>query len=167
MEILQNFGFQPTLFAAQIVNFLILAFVFKKYLYKPILKTLKDRQKTIAKGIEDAQIAAREKENALLKKEEILNEASKEADKILESTKKSAESLKEEILTEAKKDAEKIINSAKDQADIQMGEMEKRVKKASLDNSLHILEKAITAMFTKEEKEKILARSVKTLQDYD
>ena len=52
MEILNNFGFQPTLFIAQIVNFLILAYVFKRFLYKPILKTLKDRQKTMKRTVQ-------------------------------------------------------------------------------------------------------------------
>ncbi|MGE5041751.1 MAG: F0F1 ATP synthase subunit B [Candidatus Levyibacteriota bacterium] len=167
MEILQNFGFQPTLFIAQIVNFLILAYVFKRFLYKPILKTLKERQKTIAKGLSDAEDAAREKELALSKKEEVLNEAAKEAEKIIDSTKKSAEDLKEEILSEAKKEAEKIITSAKEQADIQMESMEKRAKQASLDNSMAILEKALSSLFTKEERSKILSRSVKELKDID
>ncbi len=167
MEILQNFGFQPTLFIAQIVNFLILAFVFKRYLYKPILKTLKDRQKTIKKGLEDAEAAAKDREDALLKKEEVLTEAAKEANKIIEDTKKTAENLKEEILTSAKQEAEKIISSAKTQADLQMTDMEKRAKKASLDNSMVILEKALSSMLTRDEKEKILARSIKSLKDAD
>jgi len=167
MEILQNFGFQPTLFIAQIVNFLILAFVFKRYLYKPILKTLKDRQKTIKKGLEDAEAAAKDREDALIKKEEVLSEAAKEANKIIEDTKKAAETLKEEILTSAKQDAEKIISSARSQADLQMTDMEKRAKKASLDNSMVILEKALSSMLTKDEKEKILARSIKSLKDAD
>lgn len=167
MEILQNFGFQPTLFVAQIVNFLILAFVFKRYLYKPILKTLKDRQKTIKKGLEDAEAAQKDREDALLKKEEVLTEAAREADKIIESTKKGAEALKEEILASAKQEAEKIIASAKTQADLQLSDMEKRAKKASLDNSMVILEKALSSMLTKDEKEKILARSVKSLQEAD
>lgn len=167
MEILQNFGFQPMLFAAQIVNFLILAFVFKKYLYKPILKTLQDRKKTIARGLADAEAAAKNKEEAFLKKEEILNLASKEADKILESTKKSAEELRNEILKTAKEEADKILSFAKEQADIQLEEMTKRAKKASLDNSMAILEKAVSSLFSKEDKEKILARSIKTLQEYD
>ncbi len=167
MEILNNFGFQPTLFIAQIVNFLILAYVFKRFLYKPILKTLKDRQKTIKKGIEDAEAAAKDREEAEVKKEEVLTEAAKEAEKIIEETKKTASELKEEILSSAKKEAEKIIESAKTTADLQLSDMEKRAKKASLDNSMVILEKALSSMLTKDEKEKILARSVKSLKEAD
>ena len=57
MEILDSFGFDPVFFTAQIINFLILAFVFKKFLYKPVLKILSERSRKIAKGLADAENA--------------------------------------------------------------------------------------------------------------
>jgi len=47
MEILKEFGIQPTLLLAQIVNFLIILFVLKKFFYKPIIKVLDARKKRI------------------------------------------------------------------------------------------------------------------------
>ena len=64
MEILKNFGFEPVFFIAQIVNFLILFFVFKRFLYKPILKLLKERAREITKGLEDADNAKKTLEDA-------------------------------------------------------------------------------------------------------
>ncbi len=167
MEILNTFGFEPVFFAAQIVNFLILAVIFKKFLYKPILKTLKDRQRAIAKGIEDAEKAASERANAISEKDAIIKAAGKEAEKILEDTKNTADEIKQNVLSEAKNEAEKIITSAKMAADIQMVEIEKRAKAASLDNSVAILEKVLSRLFTKNEKEKILERNMETLKKYD
>lgn len=167
MEILNQFGFEPILFAAQIVNFLILAIIFKKFLYKPILKVLKDRQKNIEKGLKDAEEAKIELEAAEEKKDAIIKAASKEAEAILDATKTGAEELKEQILASAKAEAEKIILNAKTQADLSMENVEKRAKKASLDNSMAILDKVLEKMFTRDEKEKILTRSVKTLKELD
>ncbi len=167
MQILNTFGFEPVFFAAQIVNFLILAVIFKKFLYKPILKTLKDRQRTIAKGIEDAEKAASEKANAVAEKDAIIKAAGREAEKILEDTKNAADGIKQTILSEAKKEAEKIIITAKNHADIQMVEMEKRAKAASLDNSVAILEKVLSGFFSRSEKEKILEKSMETLKKYE
>ncbi len=79
MNILNTFGFQPVLFLAQLVNFLILVYVFKRFLYKPILKTLQERRRVIAKGITDAQDAAKEKAEAEAKKAEAA-EAAKAAE---------------------------------------------------------------------------------------
>lgn len=167
MNILENFGFDLTLFVAQIINFLILAFIFKKFLYKPLLKTIKDRQKMIAKGVKDAEDA----HVALLKAEEqedlIIKKASKEAEKILEDTKNDALSLKDSILAEAKEDAEKIIKTAHAQATASMEEMEKRAKKASIDNSVAILSKALDSMLGKSDREKILEKSMRELRKYE
>lgn len=166
MEILNQFGFEPVLFLAQIVNFLILAFIFKKFLYKPILKTLKERQKKIAKGLEDAETAAKDKADAEAQKEVILVKASKEAEKIIDDTKKGAEELKDKIIAEARNEAEKVIAAAKKEVDNQMDEMEKRAKKASLDNSVAILEKVLDTMFTKDEKKKVMEKNMKVLTKY-
>lgn len=167
MEILNQFGFEPVLFLAQVVNFLILAFIFKRFLYKPILKVLKERQRKIEKGLADAEEARVQLATAEEKKDAIIKAASKEAEEILESTKKGAEELKDQILTQAKTDAEKIMKAAKTNADQQMADMEKRAKKASLDNSMAILDNILATMFTKEEKSKILTRSVKSMKELD
>src|SRR5437870_10658982 len=60
MEILKNFGFEPILFIAQIVNFVIIYLILKKFLYKPVLKLLKDRKQTIAGGLKQAEESARQ-----------------------------------------------------------------------------------------------------------
>ncbi len=167
VEILNQFGFNPILFFGQIVNFLILAFIFKRFLYKPILKTLSERRKKIAKGLKDAEEAAKARADADSEKEVILVKASKEAEKILDETKKAAEELRDEILTGARTDADKIIKSAKAQVDAQMDEMEKRAKKASLDNSVAILEKVLDSLFTKDERKKIMDKNIKVLSEHN
>ena len=39
-DLLKQFGIEPTLLIAQIINFSILLFVLTKFLYKPILKAI-------------------------------------------------------------------------------------------------------------------------------
>jgi F-type H+-transporting ATPase subunit b len=43
MELLKNFGFEPVLFLAQVVNFLVIFLVMKKFLYAPLVKMLEER----------------------------------------------------------------------------------------------------------------------------
>ena len=110
MEILNEFGFDIKLFAAQIVNFLVIAFIFKKFLYKPILATLKKRKELIAKGLKDAQKASEALENAEEQKNKILNTASKESERILNEAKQQSQVTREEIINAAKTDVEKNAN---------------------------------------------------------
>src|SRR3989304_5856480 len=55
MEFLKEFGIQPTLLIAQIVNFLIILFLLKKFFYKPIIKLLDDRKKKIEESLKNAE----------------------------------------------------------------------------------------------------------------
>ena len=50
---------------AQIVNFIVLVWLLKRFLYKPILKAIDEREKKIATQIKDA-----EAKDALAKKEQ-------------------------------------------------------------------------------------------------
>lgn len=167
MEIFENFGFEPGFFVAQVINFLILAFVFKKFLYKPILKVLKDREEKIKTGLEEATLAHEALEKANEKKEELLSKAAKDSEKIIAETKSVAEKIKEEMLAESKKAAEKIISEANSQAKVELERVEKEAKGMALELSKKVLDKVITDMFTKEEKEKILKRNIQRLEKYE
>lgn len=103
----------------QIVNFAILFFVLKAFLYKPFLNLLKSRREKIEEGINKSleaeeklselkDIKARmEKENDEEKKL-ILAKAQEEAKKRAEEMAKKSEEEKEAILAKAKKEAEEI-----------------------------------------------------------
>ena len=167
MEILKNFGFEPGFFIAQIVNFLILAFVFKKYLYKPLLKVLNDRQEKIKTGLDEANQAHEALEKANVERDQLLQEAAREAEKILIETKAASEKIKEDMLSESKKAAEKILSAASSQAKLEMERIQKEAKNLALDISKKVLDKVIEDMFTKEEKDKILKRNIQRLEKYE
>jgi F-type H+-transporting ATPase subunit b len=57
MEILKTFGFDPILLGAQIINFLIIFYLLKRFLYKPVLGMLKTREDKIKEGIKQAEEA--------------------------------------------------------------------------------------------------------------
>ncbi|PIT89407.1 MAG: ATP synthase F0 subunit B [Candidatus Levybacteria bacterium CG10_big_fil_rev_8_21_14_0_10_36_7] len=167
MEIIKDFGLQPEFFIAQIINFLILAFVFKKFLYKPILKILNDREEKVRKGIEDADKAHAELENATIKSEKFLQKAALQAEKIIEETKKSADNIRVELLGKSQADANKIINEAREQAKLEAQKSEKDAKTLALGLSEKVLEKVLGELFTKEEKSKILKRNISKLEKYE
>jgi len=48
----------------QIINFLILLYLLNRFMFKPILARLDERSEKISKGLEDAEVAARDRELA-------------------------------------------------------------------------------------------------------
>ena len=55
MEALESLGIDWKMLVAQVVNFIILLLILRKFLFGPIVKLLDDRRKTIEKGLSDAK----------------------------------------------------------------------------------------------------------------
>lgn len=104
MDILNQFGVQPILLLAQVVNFLILLFILKKFLYKPILKVLDERKKRIENSLKNAQEIERRLQKTTDESERIIAKTLKESQRILNETNAQAV----QILEKANKAAEQI-----------------------------------------------------------
>ncbi len=63
-QLFEAFGLNGQLLIAQAVNFGVLLVALYFLLYKPVLKTLDERAKKVAQGVEDAQQAAEKLANA-------------------------------------------------------------------------------------------------------
>lgn len=165
MEILSEFGFDARLFIAQILNFLVLAYLFKRFLYKPLLKAVNKREEEIRKGLENAEKAEKALLNAEEKKDEIINNAAKEAEKIINESRISAQTQSELILEDTKKESERIIKNAKEQANLEKAEIERQIGKIAVEASQRILSSVVSDLFTGKEKDEILKRSIKKIKD--
>lgn len=98
-----------------IINFLILLFVLRFVLFKPLFATLRKRKETIAAEIQAAEDARSEME-AL--REDLIAEraaARQKSQEIVASATKAGEAAKETIIAEAKAEAAKIIAKSQDE----------------------------------------------------
>ncbi len=116
MEILNQFGVQPILLAAQVVNFLILLFILKKFLYKPLLKVLDTRKKTIADSLKNAEEIEKRLLETEEEKEKVLAKTAIEVQKILDEAKKEREVMKEEGKAQAEALVAQIIKKGDEAA---------------------------------------------------
>jgi F-type H+-transporting ATPase subunit b len=98
MEVLHKLGIDWKLLIAQGVNFLILLYILKRFVYKPMLAFLDERAGKIESGLHNAEAASKR-----------LEEAEKEHGTLLADAQKQARSIVEEALLVAKKrDAEQL-----------------------------------------------------------
>jgi len=164
MDILHQFGFDIKLFIAQVVNFLILAYLFKRFLYKPILNVFKEREEKINTGLGNAEKAKAALEHARIESDSIIKETRAEAQVIMDNTKKLAEEMRQDFTAKSKAESEKIVADAKAQALDEMKKVEKEVKGMSLDLSKKLMNEVIGKLFTEEEKQKILKRALENMQ---
>ena len=165
MEIHHQFGFDVKLFLAQIVNFLVIAYVFKKFLYKPILETLKKRNDMIARGVKDAEKATLALEKAEEQKEEILTKEQKEVEKILEEARAQSQSIKDEMMAQTKSEVEKMMKNTHQQIELERENFKKESKDVSLEIAKKILEQSIVKLFDKKENDALVNKGLQKIRN--
>ncbi len=99
----------------QVVNFLLLLYLLNRFLFKPVLARLDERSTKIGKGLEDAEVAARDRELARAEREAAVTEARKDAADMLARANKIAEDTRKEILDQARSEAEKVTARAREE----------------------------------------------------
>ncbi len=90
---------------AQVINFLILVWLLKRFLYKPVLNAIDEREKKIAAQLSDAETkkaeAQKERDEFEQKNEAFNKERAARLDKVQEEGKSEKQRLFEEVRTES------------------------------------------------------------------
>jgi len=105
-------GINGAFLLAQIVNFFILLFLLKKFVFPPIVNMLDERKRRIAEGLAAADVARREAEEERQRLMAQLEAERAEAQRRVAAASAQAEKIKEEILAEARREAEQIRTNA-------------------------------------------------------
>lgn len=163
MDILNQFGINPLLLAAQIVNFLILLFILKKFLYKPLLQILEKRKELVVKTLKNAEESERIYQEASEKADRIIANAAEQSQKILDETKKMGA----QVLEEYNKAGAEILQRANEEA-LRITEAEKerlmqQVKENVGSLVLAVLKKLTGKVITKEDQKKLFESEIKNL----
>ncbi|MBI2031128.1 MAG: F0F1 ATP synthase subunit B [Candidatus Levybacteria bacterium] len=156
MEIINNFGLDPLLLGAQIVNFLIIFYVLKRFLYKPVLGILKKREDTIKEGLRQAEDGKKLFEEAQNKEKEILTRAQNQAQTILEEAKIQTDELAKQIEQKAQKNASDIINSATEKINQEREIAEKKLSEYVSRLAVELLEKSASELFDAKDQKQLI-----------
>ena len=97
----------------QLIIFLLLFFLLAKLAWKPIIKSLKDREQSIQEALDSAEKARLEMSRLKADNENLLKLAREEREKILRDARDASNRLKDEAQVDAKKAAERIIEDAR------------------------------------------------------
>lgn len=164
MEILNNFGFEPILFLAQIVNFLIIFWVLKRFMYKPVLKLLDERRKKIEDGLKHAEEAEIKFAESVKKEEEILKKAQSEAKKMLDEARDAREKMLKDAEEDTKKQVAKLLTEARDLINEETTQASKKLEVQVSKLAIEFLNKSTKGLFGEKEQEIIMKNALKKLK---
>jgi F-type H+-transporting ATPase subunit b len=113
----------------QFLTFALLVWFTMKYVWPPITKTLHEREKKIAAGLEAAERSKRELEMAEHKSFSIIREAKLQATQIIEQANLHSAQLVEEAKQEAKVEGKRIVEMAQGEIDKEVMQAKEALKK--------------------------------------
>lgn len=163
MNFLSDFGVQPILLLAQIVNFAILLLILKKFLYKPLLKMLEERKKTIADSLQNAEEIEKRLAQVTTEREEQLKKASKEAEAIIKDATASANQIITEAHDKASSDIEEMVAKAHQSIELDKEKMRQEIRAELAGLVVSGLEKVTGKVLSEKDQKEMVHRSIKEL----
>ena len=130
---------------AQIINFFVLVWLLRRFLYKPVLKAIDERENKIASELKDAK--AKE------------TEAKKEQAEFLEKNEKfdqQKKKLMDNVIAETNEEREKLLEEARNEA---------AVLRSKLEKSLDAMQENLEHDIAQKTQEEVFAITRKTLKD--
>jgi F-type H+-transporting ATPase subunit b len=148
-ETAETFGFDWKIFFSQVISFIIVALVLRRFAYKPILGILEERRQRIAEGLLNAEKIKQQLAEAEQRHAEILAKANAQAQKMIDDARESAGHVAERKQQEAVVAAEQIIAKAREATAIEhektMADLKRELGRLVVDTTAKVTGKVLTA----------------------
>jgi len=148
-ETLDTFGWNLKLFLSQVISFVIVALLLRKFAYKPVLAVLEQRRQQIAEAQANSDKIRQQLAEAEQRHSEILAQANAQAQKMIDEARESAELVAERKQQEAVTAAEQILVKAREASAIEhertMTELKRELGRLVVNTTAKVTGKVLTA----------------------
>jgi F-type H+-transporting ATPase subunit b len=130
---LSTIGFDWRIALANLVNFLLIFYLLKRFAFVPIGRMLDERKRRISQGLEDARRAATERQMAEQEFERLVDEARDQANSIIATARTQEKSILAKASDQAKIEARHLMNEAQAKIEAEKAAMEREVKEKTAE----------------------------------
>jgi F-type H+-transporting ATPase subunit b len=162
-QLFDTFGVTWPKFISQVILFLVVYLILKKFAFGPVLAMLEERRKRIEEGQLNAEKIKKQLAEAELRYQEVLRKANEEAQKLIEESRSSTEASTQRQLQQAIKDAEEIIAKARTSIDQERGKMVAEVKKEMIDLVVDTTAKVAGKVLDESDQKRLAEETTKSL----
>lgn len=136
-------GFNLPGLIAQLINFAILLFVMRMFLYKPVLRILDERKTRIEEGLNRAEQAAAQASASQDEARRVIEEARGQGRELVASAQEAAARLRAELEERARVDANGIVSRARDEIQNERDQAIEQLRREFTDLALAAAERVI------------------------
>jgi F-type H+-transporting ATPase subunit b len=162
-QLLTQFGIAWPKFAAQVILFLIVYVILKKFAFGPIIAIFEQRRRTIAEGQANADKIKKQLAESEIRCQEILRKANSDAQRIIEEARASSDASTQKHIQHAVKDAENIIIKANESISLERSRMIADVKKEMVHLVVETTAKVVGKVLTEADQERLASETSKQL----
>jgi len=153
--------------SAQIVNFLILVWLLKRFLYQPVMRAMARRERRIADRLEDAETRERSAEEKAHDHQRKIDELERMRDGLVADAKLEAEHEKRHMLDEARDEAAEARKNWQRQTNQEKEEFLKNLQKQAADTIQVIAKKTLADLANAELEEQMVHSFIQQLKSLD
>ncbi len=143
LDTLGKIGFEWRQGLFNLVNFLIIFWILKRYAFKPLMKAINERQDAAREAHDNFESAKTELGMAKQRAQTLVDEAKVEANKVIEKSYEQAALVAVEMKDKAKKEIEALVEQAKRNIEIDKKEMKEALRKETVELVMLATEKII------------------------
>ena len=158
-------GIDWKILLGQIINFAILLYLLKRFVYTPFLSLLEKRRSKIEQGIRNSEEIERKIKKIKEKEKRILNNAREKAIQIAKAAEEKGRKLSEKIVSEGERERERIIKEAMEEAVRKKEEIRERIEKEAIKTSIVLTEEILKEKLDKEKDKNLIEQILMKFQN--
>ncbi|MFM8981997.1 MAG: ATP synthase F0 subunit B [Spartobacteria bacterium] len=162
-QLLTTFGVNGPKFIAQIILFLTVYLILKKFAFGPILAIFEERRKAIEEAQLNAEKIKKQLAESELRYKEILQKANADSLRIMEEGRAASEASAQKHLQQAIKDAESIIAKANENTELERARMVAEVKKEMVNLVVETTAAVAGKILTESDQQRLASETAKQL----
>ena len=143
-----------------LISFSIVLLIIKKYAWKPILESLKNRESSIANALSQAEKARQAMAELKADNEAILKEAREEQSRILAEAREIRDKIVAEAKDKAQEEADKLVSGARENIENEKMAAVTEIKNHIATLSIDIAEKILKSQLAEDAKQKELVNTL-------
>lgn len=163
-DLFSNLGINWKLLVAQAANFLLVLWVFKRYVFPRLFAFMEQRKRRIEQGLAFRDKVERELTMIREARHREIENAKQQGETIMAESKSKAEAKTREALLLAKAGAEKVMHEAQTQGKREKEDMIKEARDEITKASLLIAEKLLLKNLTPKDEERLLKEAVEEFE---
>lgn len=160
---MEKLGINAYQLLAQGVNFLILMFVLKKFLLKPLVGLLEKRKASIVDQIKSEEDLSKRIKDLQTKDQQVLKQVKLKADEIIKQAQTQAGKEAAEIIAETRQNSKKVMALAEKNAKSELDKGKTKLQALVIKQAAALANRALSEFLSKADQKKITEAQIARL----